>query len=509
MKRLLASMLLMVMVLSLITACGSANKNNSGSEDNNKEAAAGDLREKDLVKLNIVMMSTNKDDKDEVIEAINKITREKLNIEVDITFIAYGNYVQQTTMMLSSGKGVDILPVYMTPLATVANNGQIIPLTKLLDKYGQDLVKAIGPDYLESGRVGDDIYGITTGRDLAKAYGFQMRKDLADKYDIDYANIKTLDQLEEALMTIHKNEPNIIPVVPPNGELVRNWGWDTFGDDMTNLGVLMNFGKELEVVNLYETDFYKNFVTRMNRWYKNGLIMKDAINNTEITGTLLKAGTAFGGFANLKPGFDVQESRNYGLDIVVSEIVPAYSTTSDVQMTTWAISNGSKKPEAAMKLLNLMYTDPEIVNLMIYGIEGKHYVKVGDASNGQSIIDYPEGLDGSNTGYRPNGGWMWPNQTIGHVWNGNPADYWEAQTKFNDTAVRSSAYGFTFDSSPVRNQMTACTNVVAKYHDALMTGMLNPEETLPIFQKELKAAGIDDIIKEKQAQLDKWAASKK
>src|SRR5690606_38287107 len=107
----------------LITACGSANKNNSGSEDNNKEAAAGDLREKDLVKLNIVMMSTNKDDKDEVIEAINKITREKLNIEVDITFIAYGNYVQQTTMMLSSGKGVDILPVYMTPLATVANNG--------------------------------------------------------------------------------------------------------------------------------------------------------------------------------------------------------------------------------------------------------------------------------------------------------------------------------------------------------------------------------------------------
>ncbi len=104
---------------------------------------------------------------------------------------------------------------------------------------------------------------------------------------------------------------------------------------------------------------------------------------------------------------------------------------------------------------------------------------------------------------------MWPNQTIGHVWNGNPADYWEVQTQFNDTAIRSSAYGFTFDPTAVRNQMTASTNVVAKYHDALMTGMLNPEETLPNFIKELKAAGIDDIIKEKQAQLDKWAASKK
>ncbi|MFD0960045.1 ABC transporter substrate-binding protein [Paenibacillus chungangensis] len=505
MKRLLSSALLIVMLVSLISACGSSN-NNAG---NGEGAATGDTKENKLVKLNVVMMSTNKDDKDEVVKAVNEITREKLNIEMDVTFISYGNYVQQTTMMLSSGKGVDLLPIYMTPLATAANNGQIIPLTKLLDQYGQGLVEAIGAEYIESGRVGNDIYGITTGRDLAKAYGFEMRKDLADKYNIDYENITTLDQLEEALMTIRENEPNIIPVVPPNGELVRNWGWDPLGDDMTNLGVLMDFGKELKVVNLYETDFYKDFVTRMNRWYKNGLIMQDAINNTENTGTLMKAGSAFGGFANLKPGFDVQETRNYGTEIVVSEIVPAYSTTTDVQMATWAISSGSKNPEAAMKLLNLMYTDPDVMNLLIYGMEDKHYIKVGDAANGQSIIDYPEGMDGSNSGYRPSGGWMWPNQTIGHVWNGNPADYWEVQTEFNNTAIRSEAYGFTYDSSKVRNQVTATSNVVAKYHHALMTGMLDPEETLPVFQKELKAAGIDDIIKEKQAQLNKWAAEQK
>lgn len=498
----------MVMALSILTACGSKNTDSS-AEGNTGTAAAGDLKEKELVKLNVVMMASNKNDTAEVVNAVNEITREKLNVEMDVTFISYGNYVQQTTMMLSSGKGVDLLPIYMTPLATVANNGQIIPLTELLEKYGQDLVKEIGAEYIESGRVGEDIYGITTGRDLAKAYGFEMRKDLADKYNIDYANIKTLDQLEEALMTIHENEPNIIPVVPSNGELVRNWGWDTLGDDMTNLGVLLDYGKELKVVNLYETDFYKEFVTRMNKWYNSGLIMKDAINNTENVGTMMKAGSAFGGFTNLKPGFDVQETRNYATEIVVSEIVPAYTTTSDVQMATWAISNGSKNPEAAMKLLNLMYTDPDIMNLLIYGIKDKHYVTVGDAANGQSIIDYPEGTDASNSGYPPTGGWIWTNQTIGHVWNGNPADYWEVQKEFNDTAIRSAAYGFTFDSSRVRNQFTAASNVVAKYHDALMSGVLDPETTLPIFQKELKDAGIDDIIAEKQSQLDKWAADKK
>ena len=42
--------------------------------------------------------------------------------------------------------------------------------------------------------------------------------------------------------------------------------------------------------------------------------------------------------------------------------------------------------------------------------------------------------------------------------------------------------------------------------DALVCGALNPEETLPKFNQELKDAGIDAIITEKQAQLDAWLA---
>ena len=335
-----------------------------------------------------------------------------------------------------------------------------------------------------------------------------MRKDLCDKHNIDYKGIKDLDTLEAALRTVHENEPGIIPLVPSMGELIRNWGWDTLGDDITNLGVLMDFGKELNVVNLYETEFYREFVTRMRTWYLDGLIMQDAINNTEATGALMKSGAAFGGLTNLKPGYEVQETRNNGIEIVIAEIVPAYATTSDVQMATWAISSGCKNPEAAMKLMNVLYTDPEVVNLLIYGIEGTHYVAVGDAAGGQKLIDYPEGMDATTTGYRPSGGWIWCNQTVGHVWFGNDPDYWQEQTDFNNNAIRSSAYGFTYDSAKERNQVTAATNVVSKYHNALMCGALDPEATLPVFIQELKDAGIDDIIAEKQAQLDAWAASK-
>lgn len=496
MKKVLARLLVLAMTFSTlaVTFAGAA-------------LADDDLREPKLVTLEVVMMaSAGKDGTGAVTDAINAYLEEKLNINVNITFISYGNYTQQTNLMLSAGEGIDVFPVYMTPLTTVADNGQILPLNDLLAKYGQGIVEQIGQEFIDCGKVGDEIFGLTTGRDLAAAYGFEMRKDICDKYGIDYENITTLEQLHDALMIVHENEPNLVCVVPSNGELVRNWGWDPLGDASTPLGVLMDMGQSDTVVNLFETDFYKEFVTTMRQWYNEGLIMADAVSNTENVGTMMGAGTAFGGFMNLKPYFNVQETTNYGTEIVVSEIVPAFSCTSNVSMATWAIASSTEHPEACMKLLNLMYTDPTLMNLMIYGLEGEHYVVKGDASNGQKIIGYPDGIDATTTTYRPSGGWLWCNQFVGHVWEGNPADYWDVTRAFNNTAVKSNAFGFTWDSSGVRNQVTACTNVMQKYHQALMCGAVDPEETLPKFNQELKDAGIDDIIADKQAQYDAWRA---
>ena len=44
-----------------------------------------------------------------------------------------------------------------------------------------------------------------------------------------------------------------------------------------------------------------------------------------------------------------------------------------------------------------------------------------------------------------------------------------------------------------------------KYAVAITNGTLDVDENLPKFISEIKAAGIDEIIAEKQAQLDAWA----
>lgn len=517
-KRLLSILLVLVLALSLAACSGDndgsstaskteSNNTESGNTESSTLAAGGDLREPNLVTLDVVTMASGKEQADiDLVQAeMNKILEEKFNVNVNLIFLPFATYAEQTTLMLSSGDGADILPVYMIPLPTCANAGQIIPLDDLLDAYGQGIKEQLG-DYIECGRVGDDLYGVTTGRDLASSQGFAMRKDLADKYEIDYENIKTFDQLKEALIKVKEGEEGVWPVAVSAGENIRNWGWDPLGDDIVNLGVLPNMGQDSTVVNLYDTPEYKELATTMYEWMNEGLIQADAVNTTEVASSLLQAGTAFGYFTNLKPGYAEENTSALGIEIVVSEMQEGLASTNNVSRATWTISSGCKNPEAAMKVLNELYTNAELSNLYMYGIEGTHYqvVEAAGATNGEDIIDYAEGLDATTSGYRKSGTWLQPNQFIGHIWNGNAADYWDMTRAFNDNAIKSKAFGFTYDSANVNNEVTACTNVVAKYHKALLCGALEPEETLAKFNQELQDAGIDNIIAEKQVQLDAW-----
>ena len=58
------------------------------------------------------------------------------------------------------------------------------------------------------------------------------------------------------------------------------------------------------------------------------------------------------------------------------------------------------------------------------------------------------------------------------------------------------------------NQVTACNNVISSYHTALRWGAMDPAENLPKFISELEAAGMKEIIAEKQRQLDEFLAGK-
>lgn len=518
-KRILAALMAAALTLSLAACSGGGESSSSQSStaaggesstgsDSSEET---DLREPELVTLDIVTMASGKEDSGitQVEEAMNAILEEKFNVNVNLTFLPFGSYAEQTTLMLSAGEGVDLIAVYMIPYTSCATSGQILPIDDLIEEYGQGIIEELGWDMINCGRVDGELFGLTQGRDLAASEGFAYRVDMAERNNIDMSEVDTLEELEAALKVIKENEENVWPVAVSAGENIRNWGWDALGDEMVNLGVLPNMATETTVENLYETEQYKDLVTTMYNWMQEGLIQSDAVNTTETASTLLTAETAFGYFTNLKPYFAEENTSSVGYEIGTVEIVPAIATTDRVSMALWSIAGSTDYPEAAMKVLNELYTNPELGNLYMYGIEGEHYqvIEAGAVSNGQDVIDFLDGQDATTTTYRKSGTWLTPNQFIGNIWGtALPTDYWDATKDFNNESQKSAAFGFTFDSTSVTNEMTACTNVVNKYHKALVCGALEPEATLEQFNKELKDAGLDVIIEVKQAQLDAWLA---
>ncbi|MBB6695597.1 ABC transporter substrate-binding protein [Cohnella xylanilytica] len=487
---------LLACALSL-SACGSNSGTNGDTSSAGASGEAGAPYE--LTVAYFTFGSVPKDQ--QLVEAeLSKLTKAKINATVKLLPISLSTWQNQINLMLTSNEKLDLMVLMGNSYANQAAKGQLVELDELLAQHGQGIVEALGPDYSNAAKISGKTYGVPTVRDLAASYGYMIRKDLADKFKLDLTNAKTLDDLEPVLKTIKDNEPNLIPMVNGTGSSPLTYfsTRDSLGDDM---GVLLDNGKDLKVVNWFETEEYAAELKKMREWYKAGYISKDAVTVKESTSDIIKAGKGAGNLATLKPGFDTQESRLSGMPIVSYQMLPPVAKTSTVTSIMWGIAKNSENPEKAMQFLNLMYSDKDIVNLLDWGIEGKHYVKVKD-----NVIDYPEGINAGNVGYSGMG-WLFGNQFLSYIFNGDDEQLWEKMKQFNDGAIKSKALGFTFDSSPVKTEFAAVSNVLDQYQAALENGALDPDKTLPEFIGKLKDAGIDKIIAEKQKQLDAWAAA--
>jgi putative aldouronate transport system substrate-binding protein len=450
-------------------------------------------------------------DLDAVTAEINKITKAKINATVKVEAINVGAYGQQINLKLSSNEDMDLFVTGtlsgLFDYSGFAAKGQLYALDDLIKKNGDGIVAALGTDFLNAAKVGGKIYGVPTVKDMALARGIYMRKDMTDKYGIDVKKIKTLDDVESVMKIMKQKEPNLYFNAFNQVSIVDMLGVAADGDLLGDgLGVLMN-PNDSKVVNYYETPEYASLLKTIRKWYTAGYILPDAANNKESAASLIKANKIYAYFGVQNPTSEASDTKLVGLPIVVSPMgKPAIASTSCVTNFMWAVPNYSKKAEKAVQFLNLMYTDKDIVNLFGYGIEGKHYAKT---SGTDQTIDFAPGVNDSNSGYNLNQVFMFGNEFLAHVWNGNPVDLWKQIDTFNKGAVKSKAIGFLFDVTPVKTEYAAVSNVVAQYKPALENGAVDIDKVLPEFISKLKAAGIDKIVAEKQKQLNEWAASNK
>jgi putative aldouronate transport system substrate-binding protein len=192
-----------------------------------------------------------------------------------------------------------------------------------------------------------------------------------------------------------------------------------------------------------------------------------------------------------------------GYRIRAVKLDPGVITTSAMTKIFWGVSANSKEPEAAVRFLNLMYTNADIQNLLSWGIEDRDYEAKPDGT-----IGYPAGVTPSNVPYR-SFDFNWGNQFIAKVWNGNPPDLREQARKVNMNAANSPLLGFSFDTSPIQNEIATLSNIISQYRPGLESGMADPAAKLPEFINALDSGGAEKFIAEVQRQLNAWKAGKK
>jgi len=490
-------MLLIIATMLFLTACSSGN--NSGT-DNAQQSSS----EENTVELTVAfpVVGTIPSDLPLVQNAVNEITKQKIKATVKFTPISAANWTQQMNLMLTGGEKLDLF-VVLGNYSQLMAQGQIISLNKLIDEHGQGIKTVLDPDFLNAAKIKGEIYGIPTIRNFASSQGILMPKELVDKYQIDMNKIQNVDDVEAAFKTFKKDEPNIDPLVPALGGLSHLDGfirYDKLGD---RIGVLPDYDNNLKVVNLYETEEYAQLLKKMREWYTSGLILKDASTNKSSQYDLIKAKRAIAYMPAMRPGIEQGESRMMNMPMVSATLIPPVATTSTVTNVLWGIPSSSKLSEKAMEFLNLLYTDKEIVNLLDWGIEGKHYVL-----DENQVVSLPPGVTAENSGFSWDVGWIFGNQFLSHIPNGSDPKLWEQTEEFNKSAIKSKALGFTFDLSSVKTEYAAVSNAINQYKLPLETGSVDPNKILPEFIAKLKSAGIDKIIAEKQKQLDEWAQKK-
>lgn len=435
-------------------------------------------------------------------EAINAITVPAINVTVKILNVGIPQHAQRISMMISGREKIDLVMAGLTlPMVNMASDGMLLPLDDLLAEHGADIQAFFG-DQLSAGKLGDVLYAVPGDLYTAQSGGFIYNKEMADELGITVPNPVTIEQLEEIFQTVREKRPDVYGTAFGNGETCNalyDYNMETYGSGSFAYGVTLRQYENTEIVNLYTSEEFREYVLRHKEWVKKGYVPSDSLTNGVLNNEFMAAGKMFGMTSNYSPVEAPTQQANYTFPIGMVEITKPVSSTSGVQERMWGIPVTCKNPEKAMQFLNLMYANAEVANLLSNGIENLNYKFVEEG-----IVTYADGVDPASPGYARIFT-RFGDQMKVYQWQPATASYYEDLASYNEHALNSLTLGYSFNAESVATEVAAVNSVIAQYLPALECGMVDDvDEALAVFNKQLERAGINRIIAENQRQLKEW-----
>lgn len=462
----------------------------------------------------------------EKVEAkINEITEEKIGVHLIIEPIPFSDLSSQQNLMLSSGDQLDlVLSLWESGISNYVEKGAVIELTDLLEQYGKDILESVGSG-VAGGYYSDALYAVPNAESQGHSYGFYARTDVIEElgFTFDIDSVYTIEDLEELFAAYKEKYGDGYYCVAGTSSTsdyfsslvghVDAMGNGNGGTGGYAVGALVDcLDKENTTIqNLYATDAYMEYAERMYDWAQKGYYSADAATNTDSGTAQIASGNYLGQFNATEATTQVQVSSACGTEMTPITIVDAFSTTGMYQSVLWGISSNCEYPEKAMEMLNLLYSDAEVVTLLMYGIEGETYEVVEQGEDYQKVIDFPEGMSSMNSPYYVTLG-VFGNQNLYPQWIPATLEQYEKLENFNEYVKKeecqSVALKYAFNYSELSSNYSAVNAVISQYSGAIACGAVDPSTQIPAFVKALEDAGINELIAANQEQFDAWLNEK-
>ena len=453
----------------------------------------------DTVELNWYFIGdTSLSDNDEVYARAGELVYEKLGYKVNFKPIDYASYNDKIQMVIAGGENYDICWTsnWKNDYATNVANGAFVALDDLLQET-PELRQNIADVIWDGTRIDGKIYGVPSQQIMARSACIRVPEVFYEKYGSTLKDVKSYADMDAYMAAYAKDYPDTGSVQICWQNLCYAYGVDeVIGTCLPGAVSLNGDADDIKVFNQFDTDEWRELIQIRKEWTDKGYTLKGTDGDAGGDRKLLPEEIPFA-VETYKPGIEQSVANSLGYPIKTIRISDAYLTSAGINSTLNAISSGSKHPVEALKLLEYVNTDPEIYNLLVYGIEGKHYIKLDD-----NTVRRVE-----NTGFK-NDDWVIGSVYNGYLLEGQDPDTHQQTKDINDNAKTSKLLGFTPDVTPIKLQIANCTSVTKEYFGRIDNGLGDVQALNNEMLLKLENAGVNDIITELQRQIDEWLKTK-
>ena len=231
-----------------------------------------------------------------------------------------------------------------------------------------------------------------------------VRKDLLDKYNLEAP--VTIDEYTNVLKTFKENGVKVPLAISAFTEaaMVAN------NPIASAYGVSVNDFQLDDSGNVHYSrtmDGYKDFLTLLNSWYKEGLIDDDFISRKLADSTKLfqngTAGMVFEHSITIKGDLTAGKAIDPDFDLVACEYprinaedkLHLTHVVSSVNSFSWQVASTTKHPEEAVKFVDFLMND-EVVRMTAWGTEESGcYTEDADGNRTYTdfVLNNPDGLE--------------------------------------------------------------------------------------------------------------------